>query len=646
MKNCWNLKLSKIVTAIIIVCPLLSLAQFSPPEVKFPNGETYLYPVNPGRPGSLAGTMGELRGTHFHSGIDIRTNNMIGIPILASKSGYISRVTVGPSGYGNVMYITHRDGNTTLYAHLDKFLGPIAEYVLQEQYKAKSSAIDLHLGEQQFPVKRGDTVALSGNSGSSSGPHLHYDIRDPNNYALNPLLVEGFPEIVDNLPPAVEKIALRTLDMHSRINDQFGRFEFYAQRIGNNFTLPVPILANGNIGIEILAKDKLAPKSPFYGGVNDIEVQVDSQLVFKQDIDKINIAETRGIFTLMDFKTMRLRGSRFYKLYLDDGNDLKFYDKSPGNGKIKVNPTRESAIKITMKDSHGNSSHVSFKFMPTPVNKDVRLLEPMKKPIEYDIIENTMMISAQPCLTDSNRAVMYSKHEQKKIEPTYFNVFRVVYLIDLRKEIPDSVVLCGNNITTHISAVVPSVKEYNYYSDLMDIQFPEYSVYDTIYLTTFHGKKPDGSEIFNIGTRTYPLNKSINVTLRPETKYNWDKSFGVYRLAGKGFTYLGGVWENGGIHFSTREFGDFIIQQDVNPPTIYPVAVNNYIARFKIRDSLSGVDKFEANVNGKWLLMHYDAKTATIWSEKMNKTEVMKGIFTLTVTDNAGNIATYTKKLP
>jgi hypothetical protein len=242
--------------------------------------------------------------------------------------------------------------------------------------------------------------------------------------------------------------------------------------------------------------------------------------------------------------------------------------------------------------------------------------------------------------------VMYSKHEQKKIEPTYFNVFRVVYLIDLRKEIPDSVVLCGNNITTHISAVVPSVKEYNYYSDLMDIQFPEYSVYDTIYLTTFHGKKPDGSEIFNIGTRTYPLNKSINVTLRPETKYNWDKSFGVYRLAGKGFTYLGGVWENGGIHFSTREFGDFIIQQDVNPPTIYPVAVNNYIARFKIRDSLSGVDKFEANVNGKWLLMHYDAKTATIWSEKMNKTEVMKGIFTLTVTDNAGNIATYTKKLP
>src|SRR5688500_2628771 len=148
MKNYWNLKLSRAIVAVAAtVCPFFSSAQFSPPEEKFPDGETFLYPINPGLPGSLAGTMGELRSTHFHSGIDIRTDNIIGLPVLASKSGYISRVSVSPSGYGNVLYITHPDGHTTLYAHLDKFSGNVANYVLQEQYRRKTSDIDLYFRE-------------------------------------------------------------------------------------------------------------------------------------------------------------------------------------------------------------------------------------------------------------------------------------------------------------------------------------------------------------------------------------------------------------------------------------------------------------------------------------------------------------------
>jgi murein DD-endopeptidase MepM/ murein hydrolase activator NlpD len=123
MKNCWSSILSRTVAFVAAVCPFFSSAQFSPPEVKFPNEEKFLYPINPGLPGSLAGTMGELRTTHFHSGIDIRTNNIIGLPVLASKSGYISRITVSPSGYGNVLYIKHPDGYTTLYAHLDNSKG-------------------------------------------------------------------------------------------------------------------------------------------------------------------------------------------------------------------------------------------------------------------------------------------------------------------------------------------------------------------------------------------------------------------------------------------------------------------------------------------------------------------------------------------
>ena len=647
MKNYWNLKLSRAIVAVVAtVCPFFSSAQFSPPEEKFPTGETFLYPINPGLPGSLSGTMGELRSTHFHSGLDIRTNNVIGLPVLASKSGYISRVSVGPTGYGNVIYITHPDGYTTIYAHLDKFKSDLAEYVLQQHYRRKSAYINLYFKPDQFPVKRGDTIALSGNSGSSGGPHLHFDIRDKNNFALNPLLVESFPEITDELPPAVEKIALRTLDINSRINDRFGRFEFYAKRVGNDYVFDVPILATGTIGVEVLTKDKLAPHSRFYGGVNYIQVRVDSQLIFNQSIDKINISKGRHILTVMDYKTARHHGDRFYKLFLDDGNGLNFYDKSPGDGKIKVQPGDDQEVEITLKDTYGNASKLSFRLRPSTLTREVMLLEPLKEELAYDIYENIMMVTAKPCNPDSNRAVVYVRGSPSVIQPDYANVNRAVYLLDLRKEIPDSVVVCNRSVVPKIVASVPSEKQYQYYSDRFDVQFPVNSVYDTVYLNADQRIFPDSSEIFTLGSADVPLNKTIKVTFRPLKKLNWDKSMAVYRIQGKGYSHLGGNWENGAVHFSTREFGDFTILQDLTPPTIRPVVVNNHVARFKINDDLAGIYSYRATINGEWLLMYYDSKTATIWSERLNKDELMKGEFKLVVLDQAGNRAVYTNNLP
>jgi Peptidase family M23 len=626
--------------------PSFAQAQFSIPEEKFPADETYLYPVYPGQPGSLAGTMGELRTTHFHSGIDIRTNNMIGMPIRASKSGYISRITSSGVGYGNVIYITHPDGNTTLYAHLDKFKGPIAKHILQEQYRLKSGEIDLYFKTDEFTVNRGDTIGLSGNSGSSGGPHLHYDIRDSENNALDPIKVAGFTELVDKYPPTAEKIALRTLDINSRINDRFGRFEFYAQRVGNNFVIANPIFATGNIGIEIIAKDKLAYKSQFFGGVNHIEVKVDSQLIFKQAIDKVNIAETRAIYTLMDFKTMRNKGTRFYKLYIDDGNNLKFYDQSPGTGKVKVNPLKESSIEIIMKDSDGNASNVSFRLQPDELAKEVPSLEIMNEEITSDIMENTMIVTAKACAVSGNKAKIFLDGMSREVEPNYFNQNQAVYLIDLRKTIPDSIIVCEKSFLPKINATVPSGTEYKFYGNLMDITFSQGATYDTVYLSTNYTLTPAGYEIYTIGNRAVPLNKIISVSLKPRKSYLKQPNMAVYRVAGKGSTYLGGDWVNDRINFNTREFGDFMVLQDSIAPTIKPVFVNSSSTRFKIKDNLSGISLYEATVNGEWVLMHYDNKNGVIWTESLNKSVPMKGLFELTVTDNAGNKSTFKQKIP
>ncbi|WP_165824137.1 M23 family metallopeptidase [Pseudochryseolinea flava] len=625
---------------------LYAQSQFSKPEITFAPAEKYIYPINPGQPGSLAGTMGELRSTHFHSGIDIRTNNMIGFPVRASKSGYISRVTVGPSGYGNIIYLTHPDGNTTLYAHLDKFKGAVAKHILQEQYNAKKFDVDLFFTENQFRVNQGDTIALSGNSGSSSGPHLHFDIRDANNYALDPLKVADFPEVAETLPPAPEKIAVRTLDKNARINDRFGRFEFYAAtRVGNNYSIASPIMASGVIGIEIIAKDRLAAKSPFYGGVNYIEMRVDSQLVFSQAIEKIDITETRAIYTLMDFKTFRNKGTRFYKLYIDDGNALKFYDKSPGSGKITVNKKKVSTVQITMKDSYGNSSMVTFQITPMEPVKEVKTLEPLTVPITYDITENVMTIAAKPCTAADTKAKIYVKGNVIEVLPDYGNFNRSVYLVDLRQTIPDSVVVCDNRIVPNINVSIPSGTAYKYYGDRMNIEFPAEALYDTLFLNTKYTMMKDSGEVYTIGDRTVPLKSSVQVSLLPARKINWTTSHAVYRQAGKGYTFVGGKLTNGRINFTTKEFGSFIVLVDRIAPSIKMVTVNSSAVRFKIRDELSGIDTFEASINGEWLLMHYDSKTATIWSELLNKNVPLKGNFELKVTDRAGNTSTFSKRI-
>lgn len=646
MKSYSNFKLNRLIAVVIAaVYPFFSSAQFSRPDEKFTAGESFLYPINPGLPGSLSGTMGELRSTHFHTGLDIRTNNVIGLPVLASKSGYISRVSVGPTGYGNVIYITHPDGYTTIYAHLDRFKSDLADYVLKEHYRKSSSQVNLYFKPNQFPVKRGDTIAFSGNSGSSGGPHLHFDIRDKNNFALNPLLVEDFPEIKDELPPAVEKLALRTLDKDSRINDQFGRFEFHARRVGNNYVFDVPVLAHGNIGVEVLAKDRLAPGSRFHGGVNYIQLYVDSQLVFNQSIDKLNLAHSRQILTVLDFPAMRNDGNRFYKLFREDGNHLHFYNASPGDGKIRITEGDEKNVTVNLSDSYGNTSTLTFALRPSPPAPTVPLMEARRSEAEFQIHENTLKIITRPCPADSNRAILHTRLGQRIITPDYANKNAAVYLIDLRKEIPDSVVFCSATIRPGIAAAVPSRTRYDFYSDRLDIQFPAASLYDTLYLQTDHRITDDDREIFRIGSPLIPLNQNIQVTFRPAQKITWKPSLGVYLLGEKGPAYVGGKWENGAVRFATREFGEFTILEDTTPPIIQPVVVNDHVARFKIDDKMSGISSFRATINGQWLLMYHDPKTQSLWSERLDKNTLLKGEFTLVVTDNAGNRSTYNKTI-
>lgn len=634
------MKLSS-VGALLFLATSVAQAQFSETDSRIIREEKFIFPLKPGQPGSLAGTMGELRNTHFHTGIDIRTNNEIGWPVLASKSGYISRAGVSPSGYGNVLYIVHPDGTTTLYGHLDKFNGSVGDFILKERYRKRTSDIELTFQPGQFPVKQGDTIAFAGNTGSSGGPHLHFDIRK-NNLALDPLKFD-FTEVNDTAPPLVQKIALKTLDIDSRINDRFGRFEFYATRNGKNFSLPVPILASGNIGIELLGHDRV-DNARYKCGINYIEVFVDSQKVFSQKIEELNLQESRSIYTLIDYKVLRNQGNRFYKLYIDDGNTLGFYGGSPGNGQIKINPDKISNILITLKDTYGNTSNATLRLKPSTPAKQVPLLESAKIPVTYDIQDNTLSITSQNC--SEQKAIAWFKGTSRPVDAAYAGKNKIVYLFDLRKEIPDSVKVCGQSLVPNIKATVPSGTEYKYYSSRMDVQFPKNALFDTLYFNAIHQLTNDSADVFTIGNPFVPLNRNITVSLRPVAEYAIDKNIAVYRIVGRGFSYEGGKWVNGNLNFVTREFGRFMILRDTIPPAIRFIYANNQAVRFKIQDNLSGIASYEATINGKWLLLNYDAKSDAIMSERQSKDELLKGDLVLTVTDNAGNKKVLNYKIP
>ena len=650
MKSCWNSRLSELLrvgtflAAVVCAVHLTAFAQFSPPEKTAGGGgdDSYLFPIGPGIPNTLSGTMGELRATHFHAGIDIRTNNMVGLPVVAVQDGFVSRVVMSSFGYGKVIYLTHTDGMTSVYAHLDGIKGKLGEYVRQEQYTARSFEKDIQFKPGQFRVKRGDTIAISGNTGSSNGPHLHFEIRDPQNRAINPLRM-GFKEISDDLAPIVQKVALRTLSIHSRVNDRFGRHEFYVVRKSSNeYVLPAPIFAHGRIGLELLAYDKLV-KDHYRCGINYIEVWADSQRVFNQKIEEVDFENTRDIVALMDFKTMVTRGNRFNKLYIADGNRLPYYDPQLGNGEI-VMKDRDIPVRIRLTDSFGNRTTVSLTLRPDQPVKEVPLLEAMKKEIEYDLIDNTLMVAQKPC-GNQNALKVFTRQGQFEITPTYYNQNRWVYLINLQQHLPDSVSGCGGSVELLLRDRVPSGSSYDYYSDKVDIHFPERALYDTVFLKVDH-RLAGGREIFTVGTRTTPLKRSARVLLKAEVPGTDREKYAVYRVQGNGLDYEGGTWLGNGIQFFTRELGDFTIARDDLKPVIFKISISNSSARVRIRDRQSGIAKYEATLNGEWLLMNYDYKTGILQSERLDRSKPLKGDFVLTVTDNAGNVATYQQRIP
>ncbi|HEX8059416.1 MAG TPA: hypothetical protein VF473_00705, partial [Cyclobacteriaceae bacterium] len=373
-----------------------------------------------------------------------------------------------------------------------------------------------------------------------------------------------------------------------------------------------------------------------------------SQKVFTQKIDKINFADTRNILALMDFRTMETRGYRFNKLYVDDGNPLPYYKGTSMKHGIEVKG-EDVDVEIRMTDYHGNRSSAFVKLKSAPISRNTEFTESIIRPLTTELTGSVLSLNVNMCepadeSSLSGAVQVYSNGKMQAVSPSYSARARNVFLIDLNKNQPDSVVTCSGTWVSNFRDRVPSGVPYRYYGNLIDVDFPSSSLYDTLFLTTTYDST--ARESFTIGSRLTPLRRSVNIQLKPQRQYDQTKTLGVYRLDGNGYTYMNSNWKNGKVNFNSLALGQFTIMYDTIPPTVRAVSINNSVARLRIRDDLSGISYFEASINGQWLLMTYDYKTGMLYSERMDRAIPLKGDFEFKVVDNAGNESIFRKRIP
>ena len=308
----------------------------------------------------LSSDFGELRLDHFHSGLDIKTQGVTGKEVFASAVGYIYRISVSPAGFGKALYVRHPSGYSTVYGHLDRFTPDIEEYVIARQYENKSYLVTLYPPKDKFPVKQGELIAFSGNSGSSSGPHLHFEIRkSENEYPVNPLLFELGPE--DNIEPVIEKLVIYPVNRNTLINNQNSRKIINVSGGHGNYHISSEneIMISGLAGFGIKSFD-LMNDSNNKCEVYSIELTIDSATVFKYIMNGFSFDESRYINSHIDYELYLKENFYIERTFVLPNDKLSVYKDVVNRGLFNFNDDKSHHIIITVKDIRNNKSSLSF----------------------------------------------------------------------------------------------------------------------------------------------------------------------------------------------------------------------------------------------------------------------------------------------
>ena len=336
----------------------------------------FIYPV--AGPILLSGTFGELRSNHFHAGIDIK--GFVGQPIVAAAKGYVSRIKVESGGYGNVLYLNHPNGYTTVYAHLKKFPKAVEKYIRKIQYQKKQFEVDLFPKAGLFSFEQGAEIGQMGVTGRSFGPHLHFEIRDTKTEEpINPLLFGLL--IKDNIPPKMHQLKIYGLNpkretLTTKTYNLQGKWKVY-RAPGDTLTIGA-----WRIGVGLKVYDHMNGASN-WNGIYELTMLVDGQLQYQYRLEKFAFHHTRYINAHLDYAEQVAKKSYINRCYRLPGNKLPIYTQAKENGVVELSKEKAKKIELITTDFDGNESKLVFWVkrgeVSPPKNKSFNYLLPYKE---------------------------------------------------------------------------------------------------------------------------------------------------------------------------------------------------------------------------------------------------------------------------
>lgn len=311
-------------------------------------------------PLDLSGSFGELRNNHFHSGIDLKTKGVEGLPVYAVADGYVSRIKISTWGYGKAIYITHPNGYTSVYGHLQKANGNIEDLVHKKHYEKESFEIELFLKPSELPVKKGEVIAFSGNSGGSGGPHLHFEIRDTKSeLIINPLLFGYDKLVVDKYKPKVNSILVYPLNDTIAVNNEFMPQAISLSVNDEGTYVTHKVASNGAIGFGMNVFDNMT-NAYNKNGIYKVSTFVNGVPYFSYKFDTFSFDESKHINYFIDYYRLKNMGQRFQRMFMNNEYPLSIVNQNKRDGILKVQPAASYTYKIVVEDFSQNTSTIEI----------------------------------------------------------------------------------------------------------------------------------------------------------------------------------------------------------------------------------------------------------------------------------------------
>lgn len=530
----------------------------------------------------LAGNYGEPRRLHFHTGLDIRTNQMEGLNIYAVADGYVSRINVSGSGYGKALYITHKNGYTSVYAHLQRFSDKIEKRLQQEQYAKESFAVDFNLKKDELMVTQGEVVALSGNTGGSGGPHLHFEIRDSLERPINPMLFGYNP--TDNIKPTIG-----FLKFYPQDERKFYSSGYRVRPVGANgkyqITSGIVQLNADVVSLSVNAWDAMNGTGNQMG-VYGMKLFVDNEKKFEFNMNRMAFSEKRCVLSHVDYPIFMNEGRRsFHKCFVDPANECPLYSDVINRGIINLSDGKIKSIKIEVYDFTGNTSTCEFKLQ-------------------------------------KSSSVQIFKTQELKFSQLFFPFQQNDFKND------------------EVSLTIPP----KFIFDTIPFKYHKTETAEPAFFSAIHHLDKITTMLFDFASLMLKVTKPLPAGKEDKAVIVWKNEGGGW--VSKGGKYDGNFLSSKIREFGDYSIKIDTTPPRINPVNIVPGRNMRPLKTvvFTIGDNLSGVHDFDTYIDDKWVISEYDAKTARLFHHLDLNMAHGTHEFKVVVVDERNNKATYTVK--